>query len=177
MTATVSPVSPATGTPTGSVTFMDGVTALGTVPLVGGSASLSTSSLSVGSHSLTAIYNGSATLNGSTSSAVTQTVNAAAPVTINTSTNLTASATTIRPAFFITFTATVTADSGTPTGTVSFFDGSALLGTVQLNASGQASLITRRLQSLGDHSITAVYNGAGAFLGSTSPVVTVTVIP
>src|SRR5207253_4560243 len=37
--ATVSPVAPATGVPTGSVTFRDGATSLGVVALVNGSAS------------------------------------------------------------------------------------------------------------------------------------------
>src|SRR2546426_1513262 len=78
--ATVSPVAPATGVPTGSVTFRDGAaTSLGVVALVNGSASLSVSTLAAGTHSLTAVYSGSPTFAASTSAAVTQTVNAAAP--------------------------------------------------------------------------------------------------
>ena len=77
--ATVSPVAPATGVPTGSVTFRDGATSLGVVALVNGSASLTISTLAAGSHSLTAAYGGSPTFLASTSAAVTQTVNAAAP--------------------------------------------------------------------------------------------------
>src|SRR5207244_12146889 len=57
--ATVSPVAPATGVPTGSVTFRDGATSLGVVALVNGSASLTISTLAAGSHSLTAAYGGS----------------------------------------------------------------------------------------------------------------------
>lgn len=78
LTATVSPVSPATGTPTGTVTFMDGTTQLGTGTLSGGTASYTTvasSQLSAaGSYSLTAVYGGDSHFNGSTSSAVTQQV-------------------------------------------------------------------------------------------------------
>ena len=59
LSATVSPVAPATGVPTGTVTFRDGATALATVTLVNGSASLSISTLTPGSHSLTAVYSGS----------------------------------------------------------------------------------------------------------------------
>jgi hypothetical protein len=44
------------------------------VALAGGSASLATSSLSPGSHSITATYSGDTNYNGSTSAALTQTV-------------------------------------------------------------------------------------------------------
>jgi|GEM_PF-1818677 len=71
-TATVS--SPTTA-PTGTVTFMDGTTVLGTASLAGGKASYSTSTLSVGSHTITAVYGGTANIGGSTSMPVTQTVN------------------------------------------------------------------------------------------------------
>jgi hypothetical protein len=57
-TATVSPVAPAVGTPTGAVTFLDGTTALGSQPLADGVAILSTSSLKSGSHIITASYSG-----------------------------------------------------------------------------------------------------------------------
>src|SRR5439155_1197873 len=52
LSATVSPVAPATGVPTGTVTFRDGATALATVNLVNGSASFSLATLTPGSHSL-----------------------------------------------------------------------------------------------------------------------------
>src|SRR5262249_39130767 len=51
-TATVSAVAPATGTPTGTVSFFDGTTLLSTAPLSGGTATLTTSALSAGSHSI-----------------------------------------------------------------------------------------------------------------------------
>ncbi len=75
-TVTVAPVSPGSGTPTGSVSFFDGATLLGTGTLSSGSASFSTSSLSVASHSITAVYAGDSSFTGSTSSATTQVVNA-----------------------------------------------------------------------------------------------------
>src|SRR6476646_1593173 len=60
--AVVKPVG-ATGNPTGNVTFKDGATVLGTVALalVGTveTAKLSTSTLAVGTHSITAAYAGS----------------------------------------------------------------------------------------------------------------------
>src|SRR5438034_757745 len=87
LSATVSPVAPATGVPTGTVTFRDGATAISTVTLVNGSPSFQTAALAVGSHPLTAAYNGSATFATSTSPVVTQVVNA--PAAAATSTSLT----------------------------------------------------------------------------------------
>src|SRR5439155_702363 len=79
----------------------------------------------------------------------------------------------------VTFTATVTAKSpgaGTPTGTVTFKDGSITLGTGTLNGSGQATFTTSTL-AVGSHSITASYGGDASFNGSTSHPLTQTVNP
>jgi hypothetical protein len=73
-TATVAAVSPAAGTPTGTVNFLDGATSLGPGTLAGGTAMLSTSGLAIGAHSITAVYGGDANFTGSTSSPLTQTV-------------------------------------------------------------------------------------------------------
>jgi hypothetical protein len=57
MTATLAPASATTlPTPTGSVAFTDGSTPLGSVPPVGGVATLSTNTLTVGLHQITATY-------------------------------------------------------------------------------------------------------------------------
>ena len=71
----------------------------------------------------------------------------------------------------VTFTATVKPIGGgtTPTGTVTFKDAAATLGTGTLSASGQATLTTSSL-ALGTHPITAVYGGDGSFAPSTSEV-------
>src|SRR5260370_15975856 len=74
VTFTATVTSP-TATAAGSLTFMDGTNALGTVTLSGNKASYNTSTLSTGSHSITAVYNGTANIVGSTSSALVQTVN------------------------------------------------------------------------------------------------------
>jgi LPXTG-site transpeptidase (sortase) family protein len=69
----------------------------------------------------------------------------------------------------VDFTATVIEPgTGTPTGTVEFFDGAIRLGTATLNASGQATLTTASLTT-GSHTITAAYSGDANFGGSTSP--------
>ncbi|MBW4040353.1 MAG: Ig-like domain repeat protein, partial [Acidobacteria bacterium] len=66
----------AVSTPTGSVTFLDTASTapLGSAPLVNGVAMLSLSTLTVGSHSITAVYSGDANFVGVTSSALPEAV-------------------------------------------------------------------------------------------------------
>ena len=79
-TATVGAVAPSSGTPTGSVTFMDGSTSLGTITLSSGVATFSTTSLGVATHSITAVYSGDSNFVTSSSS-TTETVNQASTTT------------------------------------------------------------------------------------------------
>jgi hypothetical protein len=170
-TATVSVTSPGAGTPTGTVTFKDGTTTLGTGTLnASDQATFTTSALSVGSHSITAVYNGDSNFNTSTSSVLTQTVNKGDTTTALTSSN--------NPSVYgqsVTFTATVTATApaaGTPSGTVTFKDGTSNVtgctNPATLNGSGVATCATSTLAA-GTHSITAVYGSDTNFNGSTSP--------
>src|SRR5581483_2539702 len=77
LTATVSVTAPGAGTPTGNVNFMDGATLLQSVAVNGGGvATLTLSSLTVATHSITAVYVGDTNFAGSTSNTVSQTVNA-----------------------------------------------------------------------------------------------------
>ncbi len=71
----------------------------------------------------------------------------------------------------VTFTATVTSQGfkGTPTGTVTFYNGTTSIGTSNLNKSGVATLTTSKLP-VGTDRITATYNGDSNFAPSTSPV-------
>jgi len=74
-TATVTAKSPGAGTPTGTVTFKNGPSTLGTGTLnSSGQATFTISTLAVGPHSITASYGGDANFSGSTSSKLTQTV-------------------------------------------------------------------------------------------------------
>ncbi len=158
-------VSGSVGTPTGSVTFKDGGSTIGSGTLDGsGQATFATSSLSVGPHTITAEYGGDTNNAASTSSPLAQTVNQS-----GTTTTLASSQ---NPSSFgqsVTFTATVSGSGGTPTGTVTFKDGATTLGSGTLDGSGQATFTTASL-ALGSHSITAVYGGDGSFTGSTSAV-------
>jgi hypothetical protein len=71
----------------------------------------------------------------------------------------------------VTLTATVTISGGgvgTPSGTVTFFDGGNSIGAGSLNASGRATMTIASL-AVGTHNtITATYGGDANFNGSTS---------
>jgi hypothetical protein len=75
LTATVTAVPPITGTPSGTVSFFDGFTLLGTQTLSGGTATLTAFPAALGNHPLTAVYGGSSQLLGRISAPLIQTVN------------------------------------------------------------------------------------------------------
>src|SRR5438876_940592 len=169
VTFTASVTSPVTGTPTGTVTFQDGASALGTGTLSGGTATFTTSGLTAGTHSITAIYGGDANFAGSTSPVLTQTVNKAAS-----STSVVSSNSPSNRGAAVTFTASVTSPvTGTPTGTVTFQDGASGVGEGTW-VGGTATFTTSALTA-GTHSITAIYGGDANFTGSTSPILTQTI--
>jgi hypothetical protein len=160
VTATVAPVAPAAGVPTGTVTFTIDGTPQAPVALNGaGQASISTSGLSVAVHSFTATYSGSATF---------LTSNGALNQTVNPADTTTALVNSMNPSVYgqsVTFTATVTPvapGAGVPTGSVTFsFDGVAQ-PPAALNGAGQASISTLALGA-GPHIITASYTGVTEF--------------
>ena len=161
-TATVSVVAPGSGSATGTVTFFDNASNIGSGPLDGsGHATLTTSALSAGTHNITAHYGGDGNFNASIGSLPTQTVNQASTTTAVTSNH--------NPSVFgqpVTFSATVASGAGIPTGTVQFLDGGANLGPPVALSSGLATLTTASL-SAGAHNITAAYSGDTNFTGST----------
>ena len=191
LTATVVAVGQAFGTPSGPVTFMDGATTLGTGALDGsGVTTLATSSLTVGSHTLTAVYGGDTNFATSTSAPLTQIVNAekqATVTTCNSSSNPSSRSATIRfTGHLILYqsatrgskidSAGVGLDYPLPTGTVTFYDGVTLLGTQTLSSSLEATLTISSL-AVGSHAITAAYSGDDNYSGSTSDVLTQIVTP
>ena len=161
-------VTSGSGTPTGTVQFRDGVTNLGApLTLTAGQATFTTTTLALGAHSITAVYSGDASFTTSTSGAVAHQVDA--PTLTPTSTAVVRSAGP-NPSVFgqsVSFTATVTTGSGTPTGTVQFKDGVTNLGAAVTLTAGQATLTTINL-GVGAHSITGVYSGDTTFATSTS---------
>jgi hypothetical protein len=93
---------------------------------------------------------------------------------IATTTTLTASTTEAAAGATVTFTSTVKAASGVPTGKVSFYDGIYLIGWIKLNGAGVATLATNQLEP-GTHSITASYDSDPTHTDSTSVTTTVKV--
>jgi hypothetical protein len=164
------------GVPTGTVTFYDGTRNLGTAGLTSATALLSVSGsfwTVVGTHSLTAVYNGDANDGTSSSTPLNQTITIAPTGTVVRS--------SLSPAGLganVTFTATVTSQGGVPTGAVQFFADGNAIGSSNLTASGAsaatASFATAAL-ALGQHSITAAYVGDASNSGSTSAAIQETI--
>ncbi len=185
-TATVTETNASTDPsgPTGTVTFYScttntcgSTTSLGTGSVgSNGQATLSTSSLAVGTDYIEAVYGGSGSnLTGSTSNVVTQTVTTGS---ISTTSVLTSSPNPSSYGASVTFSDTVSASSGTPAGTVTFYSCTTntcgtktSLGTGTLNSSGKATYSTTSLP-VGTTYVEAVYGASGNYGGSTSNVVT-----
>lgn len=163
LTATLSPSSA-----TGSLTFKDGSTTIGTANLSHSSGALITSALSVGSHSLTAVDSGNANYATSTSNTVTQVVNhASSSVVLTSQTNPTTFGSTSL------LTAIVTPSSAS--GSLTFKDGSTTLATITLSHGSGSTIAGTNSLSVGSHSLTVVYSGNSTYLTSTSNTVTQTV--
>ncbi len=164
LTATVS------GSPSGTVTFYSDGNVVGTVThaSAGTVYTLATTSLPVGTHSITASYGGNATFAGSndfSQAAAIQTVNKAATTM---GAGIALSTTTGNQPLTISVNLGVVAPgSGIPTGNVRFYiDGT--LFTVALNSSGVASFTLTAGLPAGTHTFQAIYDGDSNFTGSTT---------
>ena len=155
----------------GSISFYDGSALIGTAPITNGYALISYSALSVGTHTITATYLGGGLYGTSTSDP--QTIVITGPAT---ATTLSLSSANLGVGSPLTMTATVTTGSGgvVAEGSTTFYDGSTVLGTRAVNASGVASLTISSL-SAGTHAITAAYQLNADYAGSTSAQQNVTV--
>jgi hypothetical protein len=160
-TATVS----GTTTPTGTVTFSDGGTVIGSAALNASGMASITVGLAVGSRSISAAYGGDPANLTSTSSA--------AAVAVSQGATTSTLAVAPSPSVYgqaITLTATVNVTSpasGAVTGTVTFLDGSTVLGTSALQANGTAGIVLGSL-AVGSHSLSVSYGGSTSFLSSAS---------
>jgi len=171
-TATVAGTSQSTPAPTGTVTLTNTAASpaatLATIDLNAGSGTWTTSSLAAGTYTVVGTYSSDSVYDVSTSSAVIVTINSPA----KTSVTLSVPASAVVGAS-VTFTATVSGSSGTPTGTVTFYDGTKTLGTGTL-ASGKASYSTSSLAA-GSHSIIASYGGDSNNASGVSAAETITI--
>ncbi len=181
LTAVVAPANGTGQTPTGTVTFYQNGSLIGTAPLAtDGIAALSTTTLPVGSDNLTAVYSGDTVYNPSTSAVVVETVTQ--PVVVLTSTVTTLATVTPNPASAGTAVtlagtvASVTAGGPTLTGTVTLSSNSTALGTVSVAGDGSFTFTTTILAE-GQNVIGATYNGDATYSVSHSTNVTLAVTP
>ncbi len=151
------------GTPTGTVSFLNGAASLGSVAVNGsGQAQLILSSPNAGSYSITANYLGDSEHLPSASAASAVTVARA-----TTTMTLNSSAISAPYGQAVTFTASMSVTppgGGTPSGNVVFSDNGTPIGTVALVA-GTAQLTINNL-NVGTHPITAAYAQTANYLGS-----------
>ena len=167
-TATVT-VPPGGGNvpPDGTVLFYDGAAILGATTLsASGVATFTTSTLTNGAHSITAVYGGDSNnqITGSTSAVLTQEVLASSGVTIVSSLN---------PSVYglsVTFTVTIATTGAAPaSGTVNILDGGVQIGTATL-AAGMGTFTTSSLV-VGSHAISAAYLGDVNYGPGNSPAI------
>jgi uncharacterized protein (TIGR03118 family) len=167
ITATVGAALDNPGTPTGTVTFLDGTNKLGTASLINGSATFDSVLTGVGNHNIAALYSGDAVFLASSDSFAVQVV------ALPTALNLVAPA-NAAPGSAVTLTATTSSTGGIPTGQIAFHDGNTDLGTSPLDGAGVATFRINTLAT-GAHSLTATYAGDGKFGASTSAAVTINI--
>lgn len=144
---------------TGTVAFFDGATSLGSSTLSGGVATYNTSSLTVGTHSITAVYSGDTNYATVTSAALSEVITkGTATVTIAGVPNPSAYVQSV------TITITVTGVGGKiPTGTVTLTDnGTAFGSTLTLDVTGKTTYSVSTLTA-GSHTIIATYSGDATY--------------
>ena len=169
LTATVAPAAAA-----GSVQFTDGGGAFGAaVAVSGGVASMTSSALTAGSHSLQANFTPTTPASYSASSSAVATLQVSPAVT---STALAAAPVTSHVGDTVVFTVTLTPSGAV--GAVQLIADAVAAGPVTAVAAGSASISLSTL-TVGPHNVTAVFTPTtpNNFAGSTSPTVAVTVNP
>jgi YD repeat-containing protein len=159
--------------PSGTVSFFDGQTLVGSSTVVDGQASLTVTTLAIGSDDLTAVYSGDTQNAGSVSGQVTQVVTGQNPGLDLFFPNTPPSAG--EPLMLVAHVGMELYETGNysisfpPTGTVTFYDGNTVLGTAQLgkDSSGEYGLAMLTVPGLpaGQAQITAVYSGDASFVG------------
>lgn len=151
------------GSITGLVTFTEGTTILGTAQATpSGMSTIAVSTLGIGQHNVVATFAGNANYATSTSNTMLQSIKFT-----GTSTILSSGATSSLSGTPVTFTASVASSTGIPTGNVIFQDGATNIGQAKLNSSGFAVFSISTL-AVGRHTVTAVYQGDGSYIASTS---------
>jgi hypothetical protein len=161
LTAVVAGPSKSDPTPAGTVEFLSGSTLIGKKTLSGGKAQIVTKALPVGTHTITAVYQGDPYYPKDASAPVKVEVTKLTPKV-----NLSSSVNPSKSGKTVTFTAVATGTDGSPTGTVTFYVGSRA-ALVKALSGGKAIYSTDKLP-VGTESIKAVYAGNAAYNGAIS---------
>jgi len=157
--------------PTGHAVFtVDGTAAPAVALDATGAATLTTSNLALGAHTITAAYAGATDFHAAEDATLKQQI--VPPATATTI------ASSVNPSTFgesVTFTASVSAAAGlgfSPAGTVTFKDGTASFATVPLVPRAAQYLAQTSISTLGagTHNITAIYPGNATTSASVSKV-------
>ncbi|HWE01986.1 MAG TPA: Ig-like domain-containing protein [Tepidisphaeraceae bacterium] len=168
-TVAVVPAIPGGAIPTGAVTFFDGTTQIGVVPVqTDGTAALTTTSLPGGINNITATYGGDTVYDTSSSAAFTVAVGSVTP-TYTIALNTSAGSAMVGAPVVLTATVTPSVGAAAPIGEVTFFSGGVVLGTGIVQSDGTASFTTSGLAA-GNSSITAIYSGLTGVSGSSSSI-------
>jgi hypothetical protein len=166
-TVAVSAVAPATGTPTGQVIFEDNGVPLGSAPLSNGVAGFTLSTLSVGSHSITAFYSGDATFAASTSNVVVLMV---APLLSGS--GVAVNGFEFSPLSDVTVATFTAGDGSTPasafSATIAWGDGSSSAGTITVAGGVYSVLGSHTYTDEGSYAIVVSLSGPGGAAASLS---------
>ena len=189
-------VTSGSGTPTGDVALVDNLSAatlansgsIALLPLVSGAAAGTTNSLPGGTYQVSVHYGGSSTFADSDSNAIPVTVAAESSSTSLKVAGYYDPATgmpSATPYYGLIYvfdaqpygnSASAATPNGVATGTITFNNGTATLGTAAIDSTGTAELQTTALPA-GSDSLTAAFPGDASFLASTSAASPLTVLP
>jgi hypothetical protein len=170
-TAAVTVLAPAAGQPGGSVTILADGSAIGTVPLVNGTATFETASLHGGPRSITATYSGDANFEGSTAPAFPQSITRAATrIDVQTHAVLIGAS----PSIKITVNVPGRPDL-VPSGTASIGDNTQVFDTASI-VNG-AVTFTLAPMPAGDHNLFVTFSGDGDFAASSATLTQTVTLP
>ncbi|MGA3373251.1 MAG: Ig-like domain-containing protein [Terracidiphilus sp.] len=155
LTAAVSPSSA-----TGTVTFYDGGTNIGSAAVNSGLSSLTTSFAAGGTATLHAVYSGDYNYLSSTSKSLTMNVSGPLVTTMTMKASTSATAT----GDSVTLTANLTPP--TTTGMVTFYNGSTVIGTANVNAG--VAMLNTTFSASGNIVLKAIFAGNSSWESSTS---------
>jgi hypothetical protein len=176
LTATFHAAANGSAPMTGIVAFYEGTTLLGMTSVtpidpagtVYGSASLTTSALAAGNNAITAFYSGDANYSGATSATSASLAVTPAQTSLALSVATTAQGTILTATMFVT-----TPGNPPVTGTVTFYDGTTILGTAPVL--NDVATFNAGSLSPGEHSFRAVFSGGADEAGSgTTAIVSIT---